>query len=165
MKKLVTVFILTMAIAVLGIADVVRLAPDFSWQGAGSKLSTLRSLRGQPVVLLVSKSAHERTFRKQASRLKEIYQEFASRNVVFVAAFVDEEGVVPSDVPFVIANNGAKIAADYQVQGAFSVIVIGTDGNVDMQTTQVVPASRIKDVIVNAFPVQSEERGRKKFGP
>ena len=161
MKKTFAILALTLAMVSIGFADVVRLAPDFSWQGAGSKKTTLKSLRGQPVVLIVAKSARERAFRKQAGRLKEIYQEFASRNVVFVAALENEGGIVPSDVPFVIASDGAKIAADYGVTGYFSLIVIGTDGNVDMQTSKLAPASRIKDVIINSYPVQAQERKKK----
>ena len=162
MKKTLTILILTLAVMSAGFAEVVRLAPDFSWQAAGSKRATLKSLRGQPVVLIVAKSAREHAFRKQAARLKEIYQEFASRNVVFVAALEEEGGVVPSDVPFVIASNGAKIAADYQVEGPFGVIVIGIDGNVDMQTAKLVPASRIRDVIINSYAIQTEERQKKR---
>src|ERR1700721_1695585 len=110
MKKTLTILILTLLVVSAGFAEVVRLAPDFSWEGVGSKHASLRSLKGQPVVLIVAKSAKEKIFRKQASRLKELYQEFASRNVIFVAAFEEEGGAVPSDVPFVIASNGAKIA-------------------------------------------------------
>jgi hypothetical protein len=160
MKKSLTIVVLTLAMLGTGFAAVVRLAPDFSWQGqgAGSKRTTLRSLRGQPVVLLIAKSAKDHTFRKQARRLKEIYQEFAGRNVVFVAALLDASGIMPSDVPIVVANDGAKIAADYGAQGSFGVVVIGTDGNVDMQTSKLVPASRIKDVIINSYPAQAQER-------
>jgi len=161
MKKTLTILILTLALISAGFAEVVRLAPDFSWQGVG-KHPSLRSLRGQPVVLIIAKSARERAFRKQASRLKELYQEFASRNVVFVAAFVSEGGTIPSDVPFVIADNAAKIAADYQVEGNFGVVVIGVDGNVDMQTAKLIPATRIRDVIINSYAVQTEERKSKK---
>lgn len=163
MKKTLIFLILTMAMLHVGFADIVRLAPDFSWQGAGSKRNTLKTLRGQPVVLIIAKSARDKAFRKQVKRLKEIYQEFASRNVVFVAALQEEDGVIPTDVPIVIANNGAKIAADYQAEGSFNLIVIGRDGNMDMQTSKIVPASRIKDVIINSFPVQSEQRNKKKF--
>jgi len=162
MKKTLTILILTLVVAGTGFAEVVRLAPDFSWDGVGSKRATLRSLKGQPVVLIVAKSAKEKIFRKQAARLKEIYQEFASRNVVFVAAFEEEGGVVPSDVPFVVASNGAKIAADYQIEGKFGVVIIGTDGNVDMQTSKLIPASRIRDVVINSYASQSAERAVKK---
>ena len=161
MKKTLTPLILVFAMLAPCLAAVVRLAPEFTWQGVGGKNASLKSLRGQPVVLIVAKSARDHTFRKQAKRLKEIYQEFAGRNVVFIAALAENNGTIPSDVPFVIANDGAKIAADYQVQGSFGVIVIGVDGNVDMQTSKLIPASRIKDVIVNSYPVQTEERKNK----
>lgn len=163
MKKTLTIFIAAVVMLGAAHAAVVRLAPDFSWPGAGSKHPTLRSLRGQPVVLLVARSAKDGTFRKQAKRLKEIYQDFASRNVVFIAAFEQETGgVIPSDVPFVIADNGAKVAADYQVQGDFALIVIGPDGNVDMQTSNLAPATRIRDVVINSYTSQSAERPDKQ---
>lgn len=147
-----------MALASLGFAEVARLAPDFSLQSGGGKRATLKGLRGQPVVLMVAKSANDHLFRKQAKRLKEMYQQFASRNVVFVAAFQEEGGRIPSDVPFVIAGNAAKIAADYQVEGPFCLIVIGKDGNVDLQTSRLVPASRIYDVVRNSYTAQAEQR-------
>ncbi len=156
MKKTLTILIAAAAMLGVARAAVVRLAPDFAYQGV--KHSTLKSLRGQPVVLIVARSAKDGKFRKQAKRLKEIYQDFASRNVIFVAAFQKDEGTIPSDVPFLIADNAAKITADYQVQGNFAVIVIGTDGNVDMQTSQLVPATRIRDVVINSYPAQAAER-------
>lgn len=161
MKHTLLAFLLALAMPFVAAADVVRPAPDFSWQGPG-KHNTLKSLRGQPVVLIVAKSARDGAFRKQAKRLKDLYQEFAGRNVVFVAAFEEEGGVIPTDVPFVIANDGAKISADYQVSKHFGVIVIGVDGNQDLVTSKIVPASRIKDVIVNSYPVQSSERSKKQ---
>jgi len=163
MKKILVLMIV--AVAMLGIARaaVVRLAPEFTWLAAGNKHATLKSLRGQPVVLVVANSVRNGTFRKQAKRLKELYQDFASRNVVFFAAFEkDEQGVIPSDVPFVVADNGAKIASDYQVQGGFALIVIGPDGNVDMQSSKLAPATRIRDVVINSYPAQTVERPAKQ---
>jgi hypothetical protein len=160
MKKTLTILIATMVMLGVAQAAVVRLAPDFSWPGG--KHSTLKSLRGQPVVLIVARSARDGTFRKQAKRLKEIYQDFANRNVIFVAAFQKDEGTIPSDVPFLIADNGAKVATDYQVAGDFAVIVIGPDGNVDMQTSKLSPATRIRDVVINSYTVQAAERAAKK---
>jgi hypothetical protein len=159
MKKTLTSLIATAVMFGVVQAAVVRLAPDFTYQGA--KHATLRSLRGQPVVLIVAPSAKDGNFRKQAKRLKEIYQDFASRSVIFVAAFQKNEGTIPSDVPFVIADNAAKISADYQVQGNFAIIVIGTDGNVDMQTSKLVPATRLRDVVINSYPAQAVQRSAK----
>lgn len=163
MRKFLALLIVAAATAGILHAAVVRLAPEFTWAGPGNKHLSLKSLRGQPVVLIVADSVRNGAFRKQAKRLKEIYQDFANRNVVFFAAFEkDEPGVIPSDVPFVVADNGAKIAADYQVQGGFAVIVIGPDGNVDMQTSKLAPATRIRDVVINSFPAQSAERTAKE---
>ena len=163
MKKTLALILATVALFGVVHAAVVRLAPEFTWLGAGNKHPSLKSLRGQPVVLLVANSARNGDFRKQAKRLKELYQDFASRNVVFFAAFEKEDGgVIPSDVPFVIADDGAKIAADYQVDGEFALIVIGPDGNVDMQTSKIAPATRIRDVVINSYPAQASERPPKQ---
>jgi hypothetical protein len=162
MKKTLAVLIATLVTLGLVQAAVVRLAPEFTWLGVGNKHPSLKSLRGQPVVLLIARSAKEGAFRKQAKRLKELYQDFASRNVVFVAAFQQDGGVIPSDVPFVVADNGAKVAADYQAEGDFTLIVIGPDGNVDMQTSKLAPATRIRDVVINSYTSQAAERSAKQ---
>ena len=147
--------------AVIGLASaqagVVRPAPNFTW-GIGR---TLKSWKGQPVVLLIAPSPKSGAFRKQARRIEAVYQEFAARNVVFVAAFTDPEAAgqpIPSNVPFVIANNGAQIAADYGMAGKFALAVIGKDGNLDLNSAQVVPASRIMDMILNNYEQQAPER-------
>ena len=140
-------------------ANVVRPAHDFTWQGAG-RATSLRSLKGQPVVLLIAKSDRVGAFKSQVNKLKELYQNFASRKVVFVAAFEEGEGTVKSDIPFAIAANGSKVAADYGVSDPFNIVIIGKDGNIDLQTPKVIPASRVRDVLINSFVVQAGERKR-----
>ncbi|MCX6967727.1 MAG: DUF4174 domain-containing protein [Verrucomicrobia bacterium] len=138
-------------------AEVVRPAPDFTW-GPGK---TLKSWKGQPVVLLIAPSPKSSALRKQADRIQAVYQEFAARNAVFVAAFTDPETAdqsIPSNVPFVVANNGAQIAANYGFEGKFAVVVIGKDGNLDLNSAKVVPASRIMDMILNNYEQQAAER-------
>jgi len=161
MKTKAAVLIFAVTALCVANAAVVRPAPDFAWQGVG-KATSLRSLRGQPVVLIVARSARDRTFRKQAKRLKELYQDFSAKNVVFVAAFKEEGGTIPSDVPFVVANNGAQVAANYQVDGDFGLVVIGPDGNMDLMTTKLSPATRIRDAVINSYTAQSVEREKKK---
>jgi len=136
-------------------AAVVRLAPDFSFPGIASKSQSLKGLRGQPVVLLITKSPKTSEFKKQVKVLKEIFQQFANEKVIFVAAFTDEVGPIKSDIPFVIANNGAAVASAYGVQDKFNIAIIGKDGNLDYQTPKVLGASRVHDVIQNSFAVQS----------
>lgn len=135
-------------------AAVVRLAPDFAIPGAG-KMKSLKSLRGQPVVLLIAKSPRTGAFKAQAKNLKEIYQQFASKQVVFIAAFTEDSGVIKSDIPFVVADNGPAVAGAFGVIDKFNIVIIGKDGNIDYQTHKVLPASRIRDVIQNSYAVQS----------
>ncbi len=136
-------------------AAVVRLAPDFTFPGIGNKAKSLKSLRGQPVVLVIAESPRTGDFRKQAKNLRDIYQQFASKQVVFVAAFTGEPGVIKSDIPFAVVNNGPAVAGAYGVADKFNIVIIGRDGNVDYQTKKVLPASRVRDVIQNSFAVQS----------
>ena len=148
---------LLLVLGVAAEAQVVRPAPDFSWQGGGQRV-TARSLRGQPIVLLVADSPRSGAFKKQVKRFRELYQQFAARKAVFAAAFLKNSGEVRSDIPFVVVNNGPEVAAAYQAERGFTLFVIGPDGNIDLDTQKVVPASRVRDVINNAAPVQTQKR-------
>ncbi len=157
MKRLLFTLLLIATVATQ--AEVVRLAPDLTFPGPGNTAKSLKSLRGQPVVLLVAESPRTRAYRKQLKELREIYSQFASRQVVFIAAFKDgSKEPVQSDVPFAVANNGAAVAGAYGVQDDFSLVVIGKDGNVDYQTEKPAAAQRIRDVIQNSFAVQEAAR-------
>ena len=136
-------------------ARVVRGAPDFTFPGIGNRSKSLRSLRGQAVVLVVADSQRQGAFKKQLRYLREIYGQFASKQVVFVAALRDQVPSINSDIPFAIANNGAAVAAAYGVEDDFQLIIIGRDGNIDYQTDRVATGERVRDVIQNSFAVQS----------
>ena len=138
-------------------ADVVRLAPDFAIPTAG-KSRSLRSLRGQSVVLLVTRSPKEGAFKKQLKYLQEIYQQFASKEVIFVAALLEGEGPIQSNIPFSVAANASAVAAAYGVTEDFTIAIIGRDGNIDYQTTKVLTPERVRDVIQNSFSIQSTAR-------
>ena len=155
MKILALIFLL--GLTLIASADVVRPAPGFTWDGP-SRANSLRAVRGQPVVLLIAKSGSVRRFRAQLKKLRPLYQEFASRKVVFVAALADGSESVRSDIPFAIAANGAQVAADYGAERKFNIVLIGKDGNVDYQTDRVLPASRVRDVIANSFVEQTDRR-------
>ncbi len=158
MKKLLLLLALAATLpAFAEPSSVVRPAPNFSWVGA-PKLSSLRSVKGQPVVLLIAKSPREGAFRKQAANLQKIYQQFASRGVIFAAAFTQENGQIRSNIPFVTASNPSQVAADFGVKEDFVIVIIGKDGNVDYETSKVLPAGRVHDVIQNSYAVQAGER-------
>jgi hypothetical protein len=145
-------------------SPVVRPAPDFSFTGVGAKKS-LRSLRGQPVVLLISRSPDTGAFKKQAKRLAPIYQEFASRGTVFVAAFSEKDGQIHSNIPFVVALNGPAVASAYGLTDDLRIAIIGKDGNLDLETDKVIPALRIREVIQNSYTVQQAARKEAPKGP
>lgn len=141
------------------VSNVVHPAPDFQWVGAGGKLSSAKTFRGQPVVILVATTPAAAPLLKEARRIEEKYLEFAARKTVFLAAFTQKMGRVASDVPFAIAANGADVAKAYGVPpNELSVIVISPDGNVDMVSTKVEGAQRILDVINNSFQAQAAAR-------
>lgn len=156
--KSVASFIAILTLSVSLHAAVVRNAPDFSWPGAGSSGRSLKSLRGQAVVLVIADSPKTGAFRKQLDWLQLTYTALAGKQVVFIAAFKQGEGPVKSDIPFVVANNGAAVASAYGVQGKFSVVVIGKDGNIDYQTDQPRTGERVRDVVQNSFAVQAAAR-------
>ena len=156
MRKLLLAALLTLSLAASH-AEVVRLAPDFGFPGPGKK-QTLKSLRGPAVVLLITKTPKNRAFKKQLKYLKEIYEQFASKQVVFIAALGDGTGPVESDIPFVVAANGPAVASAYGAADDFALVIIGKDGNVDYQTTKVCTPERVRDVIQNSFVVQEGSR-------
>ncbi len=159
-QSIVTLLILAFAIG--SHAEIVRSAPEFSWPGAGNKSRTLRSLRGQPVVLVIADSPRTGAFRKQLKWLAPIYHELAAKGAVFIAAFRSgDDAPVKSDIPFVVANNGSSIASAYGVNGNFGVAIIGKDGNLDYVTDEPRTGERIRDVNINNFQPQSE--GRKQY--
>ena len=139
-------------------AAVVRLAPEFTFLGPGNKARSLKSLRGQSVVLLVAASPREGAFRKQLRNLEEIYEQFASKQVVFIAALREGRGPIRSNIPFVVADQGPGVAAAYGLRDEFTIAIIGRDGNIDYQTTKVLTPERVRDVIQNSFPVQASAR-------
>ncbi len=155
MKRILSLALVALtAAAPLSMAKVVRPAPDVVLEtGKG-----LKSLRGQPVVILVATHPQSRTFRKQAKRLEREYQRFAARKTVFIAAFTQSSAGLSSNIPFVLARNGAAVAAQYGVNTPFALMVIGQDGNLDLQTAKLSPASRVRDAILNNYAQQAAQR-------
>ncbi len=139
-------------------AGTVRLAPEFTFLGAGDRARSLKSLRGQSVVLVIGDSAKNGAFRKQLRYLEEIYQQFASRGVVIIAAVQGPDDRIASNIPVARATNGAAVSSAYGVEKGFQIAIIGSDGNLDYQTGKVLPPERVRDVIQNSFAVQASER-------
>jgi peroxiredoxin len=139
-------------------ANVARWAPDFGWLKSGGARTTLKSLRGQPVVLVVAPSPEHRKFRQQAKELQKTYQLLGNDKAVMVAAFTGEPGVIRSNIPFVLAANPGAVAQSYGVAGDFAVFVIGRDGNLDEISDRVLPGQRVLDIINNSFVPQRDNR-------
>ncbi len=157
MRRLILTLVLA-AFPLLAPAEVVRPAPDFTWLTSGGRGAGLRTLRGQPVVLIVALSPRQRVFRAQVGQLQKVYRLLGNEKMVAIAAFTSEPGVIRSNIPFVQAANPAAVAASYGVAGEFAIFIIGKDGNIDLATDRVVPGQRILDVINNSFVVQRDNR-------
>lgn len=145
-------------------AATVRNAPPFSFPSADG-LKTLASLRGQPVVLVIARSAKVKALRDQLKNLKSVYHDLSSRGTVFVAAIVEGDAAVASNIPFAIASNGPGVAAAYGMRGDFLIAIIGRDGNVDVQTDKALAGKRVLEVLKNNFDVQEKSRRELPKGP
>lgn len=163
MKTFVSIFALLIAVA-QSASPLVRPAPDIAFAGVGG-VKSLRSLRGQPVVVLVAKSPRDRAFRKQVKAIEDTYRELASRSTVFIAAFSESGDGVASNVPFVIASNGPAVAAAYGLVGDLALGIVGPDGNLDLATGEVTRGLRIREIILNNYAVQNAVRREQPKGP
>lgn len=149
----------TATTAATGGSAVVRPAPEVAWLDAGRARQPLKKLRGQPVVVLLAPSADNGDFRKQARLLEKRYLDLSARKIVFIAAFGGANPArVESSIPFVLAADGPGTAAAFGAAGKFGCVVIGPDGNVDLQSDKVEAAQRILDVVNNSHQPQAAER-------
>jgi hypothetical protein len=139
-------------------AEVVREAPAFTWTDSTGSAKPLKSLRGQPVVLVIANSPRQWAFRSQVGQLQKIYARFAAEKVLCIAAFSGEQDVIRSNIPFLNVTDGPGTAAAYDVPEGFAIAVIGEDGNLDCFSTRVLPAQRIYDIIGNSYNKQKHLR-------
>lgn len=137
---------------------VVNLAPDFVIPGAGGKPRTLRSLKGQAVVILFAKSIKTRDLKAQVKKLQPLFEQFASKDAVFVVALKEGDALIQSNIPFAEVANGPAVCAAYGVQRDFAIGIVGKDGNLDYITNKVLVPERVRDVIQNSFAVQASLR-------
>jgi hypothetical protein len=150
--------LLSLASADFSRANIVRPAPDFAWVGAGGKPENFREFRGQPVVLLIAPDPRSWTFRRQVGHLQRVYQRLAATGAVCVAAFTQTPGIIRSNIPFALAQDGAQVAGLIGAGSGFNIAVIGKDGNVDVLTDRVLSGQRVLDIINNSFAVQQSLR-------
>ncbi len=145
-------------VATISFARVVRPAPDIAWIGPGGKTRNLASLRGHPVILLIARSPRDGGFRARVRALEAAYQRFAARELVCFAAFTEESGPVESNIPFVVASDGPRVAFLYDVTQGSAVAIIGPDGNLDYLTTKRLSPQRMLDVMGANFEIQTNLR-------
>jgi len=156
--KAIAAFLATLCLAAPLQAEVVREAPSFTWTDSTGSAKPLKSLRGQPVVLVIAKSPREWAFRSQVGQLQKIYARLAAEKLLCVAAFSGEQEVIRSNIPFLTVPDGPGTATAYEVPEGFSIAVIGADGNLDCFSTRVLPAQRIFDIIQNSYTNQKQLR-------
>jgi hypothetical protein len=150
-----TLALMALGFAAAAQAAVVRPAPNVALQGS---TQTLRSFKGQTVVLLIAKDARQKNFRTLVYRLRRLYGQFATERVVFIAALEYGPQEVKSDIPFAIAANPAQVAQDYGVNGPFGIVVVGVDGNLDMVTQRMIAPEKVHDMIFNNYEIQNAGR-------
>ncbi len=160
MKRLFLAVLLSgLSMAALS-AEVVQPAPDIQWINASGGRQGLSALKGQPILVVVAPSPRSWAFRSQVGQLQKMYQRFAAGRLVCVAAFTSEPGLIRSNIPFLVAADGPRVAYDFQMGERFGLALIGPDGNVDYVTDRVQSAQRIFDVINNSYVPQSRLRRR-----
>ncbi len=152
-----TAFFLLFLPAVLA-ANVVRPAPNFAWQNADHSTSTLHSVSGRSVILIVTSNVQDRKFRRQLHELQGVYQALGASRVLAFVAFTQSPGRIPSNVPYIVVSNGPHVASSYGMCDSFGIAIIGRDGNLDYVSNKVVPGQRALDIIRNSFAVQQALR-------
>ena len=137
----------------------VQLAPDFSFRDAKGHISSLKSLRGKPVILLVAPSAGKGRFRREVKTINRASRSFTSRKAVFVTAFAQGGEMMRGELSFLLATDASRIATAYGIDpNSYGLFVIGPDGNLDLRSTRVLSAQRIIDAIDNSYVVQARRK-------
>lgn len=158
MKKLFLIVLGICFLPAIVSAEVVRLAPDFGWLNSTGQAKKVSAFKGQPVVVIVARSPREWIFRAQVGQLQKMYERLADQRVIFVVAFTETPGRIKSNIPFVLAPDGPRVANELGITGKFGIAFIGRDWNLDYVTDKVVPAQRIYDVVGASFVTQEKLR-------
>jgi hypothetical protein len=137
-------------------STIAHLAPSFTGGANAGKNISLTSLRGKPVILVIAPSPRDRAFRKQMQELRGYYERLAAQGLIAFAAFTSENGLIPSNIPFVLVNDPLGTAASYDLlrSGGFAIAVIGRDGNLDCLSSRPLPGYRINDLVINNAEMQ-----------
>ncbi|CAN5464284.1 hypothetical protein BH09VER1_BH09VER1_25760 [soil metagenome] len=152
--------ILATSLLGLGLAQalVVQPAPNVAWVNSAGKLENSVAFKNQPVVVVIAPSPKSWIFRAQVGQLQKMYERYAAEKIIFIAAFTKEQGLIKSNIPFVLAADGPRTGFDYQITKNFGIAVIGRDGNLDCLSSRVLPAQRIYDIVNNSFVPQAADR-------
>jgi len=158
MKQFFLIALCSCFLSAMASAEVVRPAPDFGWLNSTGNLKKIGAFKGQPVVVIVSRSPQDWIFRAQVGQLQKMYERLADQKVIFVAAFTETPGRIKSNIPFVIAPDGPRVANELEIMGKFGIAFIGRDWNLDYVTDKVIPAQRIFDIVGASFVTQEKIR-------
>lgn len=139
-------------------ARVVNPTPNILWVDSSGKMMGLGAFKGQPVIVIVAPSPQDRAFRAQIGQVQKMYERYAAQKVIFMVAFTQEQGLIRSNVPFVLAADGPRTSFDLRTGEKFGIAFIGRDGNLDYVTNKVIPALRMKDIIGASFVTQEKLR-------
>jgi len=141
------------------LAEVVRPAPAIAFPADGGKPRTLASIKGQPLILLLADSPSRGSFKAQLKELDGSFDRLAIRGTVVAAAFKGgDPGTVRTNVPLVLLPEGTTACTAFQLKGAFAIVLVGPDGNIDYQTGKVLNMNRILEVMQNSYEIQKAAR-------
>lgn len=158
MKQLGLIILAGFLAVEMASALVVNPSPNISWVNSSGKLEGSAAFKNQPVVLVIAPSPKSWIFRAQVGQLQKMYERYAAEKIIFMAAFTKEQGLIKSNIPFVLAADGPRTAFDFKVVKDFGIAVIGRDGNIDCLSSKVLPAQRIYDIVNNSFVPQAADR-------
>ncbi len=149
------VFALGIAHGTLAHADVVRPAPQVAFPSVdGAKLS-LKSFRGQPIIVLLADASSRSALRTQIKEIEKAFDRLAIRKTLVAVALKDDDGTgLHSNIPLTVLPEGASACDAFQLKGKFAIALIGPDGNLDYQTDKILNINRILEVMQNSYEVQ-----------
>ena len=155
MKIATLAFTLGVICGSVAMAEVVRPAPQVAFPPADGHARTLKSFKGQPMIVLLADSAKRGDFRTQLKEMEKSFDRLSVRKTVIAAAFKKEDsGEIRSNIPVITLPNGANACEAFQLKGNFAIALIGPDGNLDSITNNILNINRILEVMQNSFEIQ-----------
>jgi uncharacterized protein YccT (UPF0319 family) len=139
----------------VSMAGVVRPAPQIAFPSVDGNARTLKSFRGQPIIVLLADSPKRGDFRTQLKEMEKSFDRLAIRKTLVVAAFRKQDsGEITSNIPVLTLPDGPGACDAFQMKGKFAIAIVGPDGNLDYLTNNILNINRILEVMQNSYEIQ-----------